>query len=103
MRLIKNFSINYICNLLFCNGDSLCNQVLEKNITLVYTMPYKTRKVRGKNCYRVYNSKSKKTFAKCTSRKKADKQMRLLRALQNNKNFRKQVKERRATQRRNPK
>lgn len=66
-------------------------------------MPYKTRKVRGKNCYRVYNSKSKKTFAKCTSAANAAKQIRLLRALQNSRTFRKQVKERRVTQRRNPK
>lgn len=66
-------------------------------------MPYKTRKVRGKNCYRVYNPKSKKTFAKCTSAANAAKQIRLLRALQNNKTFRKQVKERRVTQRRKPK
>jgi hypothetical protein len=51
-------------------------------------MPYKTRKVRNRNCYRVYNPINKKTFAKCTSKKKAIKQMRLLRAIQNNKNFR---------------
>ena len=50
-------------------------------------MPYKTRKVRGKNCYRVFNAKSKRVFAKCTSRKNADKQMRLLRAVENNKSF----------------
>jgi len=50
-------------------------------------MPYKTRKVRGKNCYRVYNRKSKRVFAKCTSRENADKQMRLLRAVENNKSF----------------
>ena len=50
-------------------------------------MPYKTRKVRGKNCYRVFNRKSKRVFAKCTSRKNADKQMRLLRAVENNKSF----------------
>jgi hypothetical protein len=51
-------------------------------------MPYKTRKVRGKNCYRVYNPKSKKTFAKCSSKTNAVKQMRLLRAIQNSKTFR---------------
>jgi hypothetical protein len=51
-------------------------------------MPYKTRKVRGRNCYRVYNPVNKKTFAKCTSKKKAVKQMRLLRAIQNSKKFR---------------
>jgi hypothetical protein len=50
-------------------------------------MPYKTRKVRGKNCYRVFNRKSKRVFAKCTSKENADKQMRLLRAVENNKSF----------------
>ena len=50
-------------------------------------MPYKTRKVRGKNCYLVFNRKSKRVFAKCTSKKNAIKQMRLLRAVENNKSF----------------
>jgi len=50
-------------------------------------MPYQTRKVRGKNCFRVYNKKSKKVFAKCTSKRNAVKQLRLLRAIENNKNF----------------
>ena len=50
-------------------------------------MPYKSRKVRGKNCYRVYNKNNKRTFAKCTTKKNAIKQMRLLRALEFNKNF----------------
>lgn len=51
-------------------------------------MPYKIRKVNNRTCYRVYNPINKKTFAKCTSKKKALKQMRLLRAIQNNKTFR---------------
>ena len=50
-------------------------------------MPYKTRKVRGKNCYRVFNRKSKRVFAKCASKENAIKQMRLLRAVENNKSF----------------
>ena len=50
-------------------------------------MPYKTRKVRGKDCYRVYNTDTKRTFAKCTTRKNAIKQMKLLRAIQYNKGF----------------
>jgi hypothetical protein len=50
-------------------------------------MPYGTRKVRGKNCYKVYNKDNKKVFAKCTTQKKAISQMRLLRAIQYNKNF----------------
>lgn len=51
-------------------------------------MPYKSRKVRGKrNCYRVINTRSKHAFSKCATRKNAKKQMKLLRALQFNKNF----------------
>lgn len=58
-------------------------------------MPYTLRKVPGKNCYRVSkkikrgkrNTKSKRVFSKCTSRKKALSQLRLLRALQYNKSF----------------
>ena len=50
-------------------------------------MPYRSRKVRGKNCYKVYNIKSKKVFAKCSSLENANKQLRFLRAVQNNKNF----------------
>jgi hypothetical protein len=51
-------------------------------------MPYKTRKVNNRRCYRVYNPISRKIFAKCTSKAKAIKQMRLLRAIQNSKKFR---------------
>ena len=40
-------------------------------------MPYKSRKVPRRNCYRVYNTKTKRIFAKCTSKKKAHKQMHL--------------------------
>lgn len=58
-------------------------------------MPYKTRKVRNQECYRVYNSDTKKTFAKCTTKENALAQMRLLRGLQNNKTFRKRVASRR--------
>ena len=50
-------------------------------------MPYKTRKVRNRNCYKVYKPSNGKVFAKCTSKKKAIKQMNLLRAIQFNKNF----------------
>tara|TARA_B100000900_G_C20544242_1_gene701832 strand:+ start:672 stop:1286 length:615 start_codon:yes stop_codon:yes gene_type:complete len=51
-------------------------------------MPYKSRKVRNKNCYKVYkNDKTKKVFAKCSTKENAQRQMRLLRAIQNNKNF----------------
>ena len=54
-------------------------------------MPYAIRKVPNKPCYRVYKPKSKKgsrrIFSKCATRKNAEKQLRLLRALQYNKNF----------------
>ena len=50
-------------------------------------MPYKTRKVRGKNCYKVYKPTDGKVFSKCTTKEKAKKQLRLLRAIQNNRDF----------------
>lgn len=60
-------------------------------------MPYTLRKVNKKPCYRVYNKKSRKTFSKCTSKKNATKQLRLLRAIIYNKDF---VPNRRRTQKR---
>ncbi len=50
-------------------------------------MPYSMRKIRGKSCYKVVNNKTKRVFSKCTSKESAEKQMRLLRAIQNNKKF----------------
>lgn len=50
-------------------------------------MPYIVRKVPNKTCYRVSNKKTKKVFAKCSSKENVTKQLRLLRAIQNNKNF----------------
>ena len=54
-------------------------------------MPYSIRKVRNKACYAVSKPKSKKSsrkvFSKCSTRKNAMKQLRLLRALQYNKTF----------------
>jgi hypothetical protein len=50
-------------------------------------MPYTIRKLPHKNCYTVYNRKNKKVFSKCTSHINATKQLRLLRAIQFNKNF----------------
>ena len=56
-------------------------------------MPYTMRKVPGKNCYRVSKksktakNRTRKVFAKCATRQNAVKQMRLLRALEYNKNF----------------
>ena len=51
-------------------------------------MPYATRKVRNKSCYRVYNRKTKRVFSKCTTKRRANKQMRLLRAIEYNPKFR---------------
>jgi len=56
-------------------------------------MPYISRKVRGKKCYRVTKknidkkTKKRRVFAKCTSLKNAKKQLRLLRAIQYDKKF----------------
>ncbi len=66
-------------------------------------MPYKTRKVPNKNCYRVYNRKSKKVFSRCASKTNAMKQLRLLRAIEFNKNFVPNNKKNRKTIRNNQK
>ena len=50
-------------------------------------MPYATRKVPNRRCFKVYNRKTKRVFAKFTSKSKARRQINLLRALQNNKTF----------------
>jgi len=41
-------------------------------------MPYKIRKVRNKNCYKVIAIKTGKIVAKCTTKKKAEKQVKYL-------------------------
>ena len=50
-------------------------------------MPYTIRKVPNKRCYKFLNKRTKKVFAKCTSLKRAKKQINLLRAIENNKGF----------------
>lgn len=45
-------------------------------------MPYKMRKLPNKNSYRVYNADTKKVYAKSTSRDKAIKQIKYLRAIE---------------------
>jgi hypothetical protein len=50
-------------------------------------MPYSIRKVPKKSCYRVTNKRSKRVLAKCTTMKKAKKQIRLLTAIDMNPNF----------------
>ena len=50
-------------------------------------MPYTLRKVRNQSCYRIINPKTKRVFAKCSTKRNAAKQLRLLRAIQYNKKF----------------
>jgi hypothetical protein len=50
-------------------------------------MPYKIRYSRKKKCYSVINKKTKRVFAKCTTKNNATKQSRLLRAIMFNKDF----------------
>jgi hypothetical protein len=64
-------------------------------------MPYTIRKMPNQSCYRVYNKKTHKIFAKCSSKKNAEKQVRLLRGIENNRTFRNQVKARQLSMRRN--
>ena len=56
-------------------------------------MPYSLRKVPNKSCYRVRNTKNRRVMAKCTTKARATKQLRLLRGIQNNRAFAKQVRE----------
>lgn len=54
-------------------------------------MPYEMRKVPNEDCYKVYKPSAKKSkkkvFSKCTTKENAIKQLRLLRAIQFNKDF----------------
>ena len=56
-------------------------------------MPYTIRKVPRRNCYSVKKTqgkgkvKGRRIFARCTSKSKAQKQVRLLHAIDNNPNF----------------
>ena len=49
-------------------------------------MPYSIRKTK-KGCVQVFNSKTRKVYSKCTTKTKAEKQLRLLRALEYNPKF----------------
>tara|TARA_Y100000816_G_C26066870_1_gene560747 strand:- start:1065 stop:1256 length:192 start_codon:yes stop_codon:yes gene_type:complete len=55
-------------------------------------MPYKIRKVRNQDCYKVYKPTTKKVFAKCSTLKNAKSQVRLLSGLEYNAKFRKNFK-----------
>ena len=48
---------------------------------------YAMRKVRGKDCYKVYSKRTQRVFAKCTTKEKAERQLKLLRALLYNDKF----------------
>lgn len=50
-------------------------------------MPYTIRKVPNKKCFRVTNKKTKRVLAKCTTMKKAKKQVRLLNSIDKNPKF----------------
>ena len=43
------------------------------------TDKYKIRKVRGQDCYKVYNSVTKRVFSKCTTKEKATRQLAIIR------------------------
>lgn len=58
-------------------------------------MPYLIRKVNKKKCFSVSNKKSRRIYSKCTTKKKAKKQVRLLNALENNAAFRKKLTQKR--------
>jgi len=60
-------------------------------------MPYKIRKVNNKSCYKVYNKKTKKVYAKCSTLENAKKQVRLLQAIKNNASFKNKLKLNRKT------
>jgi len=58
-------------------------------------MPFTMRKVRGTNCYTVKkknNKTGRRVFSKCTTKENAKKQLKLLRAIIYNPNFRKRAK-----------
>ena len=52
-------------------------------------MPYRMKHLRKtkKGCYQVLNTKTKRKFSNCSTKKNAEKQIRLLRAIQYNKSF----------------
>ena len=50
------------------------------------------RKVNKKSCFKVYNKKTRKVYAKCSTKTNAMKQMRLLRAIDNDPKFRARLK-----------
>lgn len=41
-------------------------------------MPYALRKIRNKNCYKVFNARTGRIHAKCSTKENAEAQVRLL-------------------------
>ena len=54
-------------------------------------MPYVLRKVYKRNCFSVKSKKSRRVHSKCTSKKKAKSQIRLLNGIEKNPKFREKV------------
>ena len=51
-------------------------------------MPYTIKRVRkSRKCFQVVNTKTRRVFSRCSSKSNAQKQLRLLRAIQYNKKF----------------
>jgi hypothetical protein len=50
-------------------------------VNCIYRMPYTIRKLPNKSRYRVYNTKTKRIYSRSTTRKKAMKQLALLKTL----------------------
>ena len=63
-------------------------------------MPYTLRKVNKKGCYTVKNKYTKRVYAKCSTKENAQKQLRLLRAIEYNKSFKLLPKKSRTTRKR---
>jgi hypothetical protein len=55
-------------------------------------MAYKMRKVYKKDCYKVYNTITKRIFAKCTTKEKATRQLAIIRnSVYNSKTVKKSI------------
>lgn len=52
----------------------------KKSATATPKSDYYMRKVKGKDCYSVRNRKTRRVFSKCTSKEKAERQLKILRA-----------------------
>jgi hypothetical protein len=78
-----------VCLLIHCNKKSCCLIInsaaaaaAQKPVECITTMPYRVRKVPGRSCFRVTNKKTGRVLSKCTTRKNAQRQIRLLHGLE---------------------